>query len=431
MGTSAPAYNVSSFGKWSKTNFLLLPGGLGRILPSAYVTEVRRFPQATNLARTGGGSHIGSISPAKECNRMMSRLFAGHRALAEASNEPAAQEFHMLVVMSAGATQEDIDGVAQRIRELGFTPHVIPGATRTAIGITGNRGPEGRDALIVLPGVADVIRVTSPYKLVSRETHPEDSVFPVAQTTIGRAFTVIAGPCSVENEQMILETAEWLMARGVKLLRGGAYKPRTSPYAFQGLGEQGLHLLARAREKTGIGIVTEVMDIESLPQIEAVADVLQVGTRNMQNYPLLRRLARCSKPVLLKRGMAATLEEWLMAAEYIVSGGNRQVILCERGVRTFADQTRNTLDLSAVPVIKSLSHLPILIDPSHGTGKAQYVPAMCRAALAAGADGLLVELHPDPSHAWSDGAQSLDFVSFERMYATLRPLAAALGVELR
>ena len=336
----------------------------------------------------------------------------------------------MLVVMTTDATQQQIDAVAQRVRELGYAPHVIPGASRTAIGITGNRGPEGRDALGLMPGVADVIRVTSPYKLVSRETHPEPTSFPVAATRIGKGFTVIGGPCSVENEQMTLQTAEFLTRQGVKLMRGGAYKPRTSPYSFQGLGREGLRLLTKAREQTGIGIVTEVLDVENVERVAEVADVLQIGTRNMQNYPLLRRVSTIDKPVLLKRGMAATLEEWLMAAEYIVSGGNRNVVLCERGVRTFADHTRNTLDLSAIPVIKHLSHLPIIIDPSHGTGKAEYVPSMCLAALAAGADGLLLEVHPDPARALSDGAQSLDFDAFTKMYASLEPIAAALDVQI-
>ncbi len=336
----------------------------------------------------------------------------------------------MLVVMKVDASPAQIEAVAQRIRDLGFTPHVIPGASRTAIGITGNRGPEGREALLVLPGVADVVRVTAPYKLVSRETHPESTSFPVASTRVGIGFTLVAGPCSVENERMIMQSAEFLVQHGVRLMRGGAYKPRTSPYAFQGLGPEGLKLLAKARQQTGIGIVTEVMDAAEAPRIEEVADILQIGTRNMQNYPLLRRLSKSAKPILLKRGMAATLEEWLMAAEYLASGGNRQIILCERGVRTFADQTRNTLDLSAIPVIKRLSHLPIFIDPSHGTGKAEYVPAMCRAALAAGADGLLIEVHPDPGHALSDGQQSLDFAAFEQLCESLKPIATAIGVQI-
>ncbi len=336
----------------------------------------------------------------------------------------------MLVVMKVSATPEDIAAVATRIRELGYTPHVIPGGIRTAIGITGNRGPEGRESLLLMPGVEDVVRITVGYKLVSRETHPEPSVFPVAGTQIGAGFTIIAGPCSVENEKMLLDTARFMVSQGVKLIRAGAYKPRTSPYAFQGLGEQGLRILAKAKAETGVGIVTEVLDVESAARVEEVADLLQIGTRNMQNYALLRRLAKAAKPVLLKRGMAATVEEWLLAAEYLVSGGNRQVILCERGVRTFADHTRNTLDLSIIPVVKHLSHLPVLIDPSHGTGRSEYVPAMCRAALAAGADGLLIEVHPEPRTALSDGQQSLDFDTFSRLLASLRPLAEVLGVQL-
>ncbi len=336
----------------------------------------------------------------------------------------------MLVVMHATATPSEIDAVAARIRSLGYEPHVIPGASRTAIGITGNRGPEGRDVLLMMPGVEDVVRVTVGYKLVSRETHTEPSVFNIASTRIGGGFTLIAGPCSVENEKMIIESAHFLRGLGVSLMRAGAYKPRTSPYAFQGLGEEGLRILAKARQETGIGIVTEVLDTESAAAVEEVADVLQVGTRNMQNYALLRRLSKASKPVLLKRGMAATVEEWLLAAEYLMAGGNRQVILCERGVRTFADHTRNTLDLSIIPVVRHLSHLPVIIDPSHGTGRAEYVPSMSRAALAAGADGLIVEVHPNPREALSDGQQSLDFATFRQMCATLKPLASVLDVPI-
>ena len=336
----------------------------------------------------------------------------------------------MLVVMNATATQTQIDAVAEKIRKLGYTPHVIPGGTRTAIGITGNRGPEGRDALLMMPGVEDVVRVTVGYKLVSKETQPQPSVFPVGGTKVGGGFTIIAGPCSVEDERMVMETAQFLTQRGVKLMRAGAYKPRTSPYAFQGLGQEGLRILAKAKAETGIGIVTEVLDVENADRVEEVADVLQIGTRNMQNYSLLRRMSTASKPVLLKRGMASTAEEWLLAAEYILNGGNRQVILCERGMRTFADHTRNTLDLSIVPVVKHLSHLPVIVDPSHGTGRAEYVPAMSRAAMAAGADGLIIEVHPDPAAALSDGQQSLDFAAFEELHASLKPLAGVLGVEI-
>lgn len=337
----------------------------------------------------------------------------------------------MLVVMNVSAMQEQIAAVADRIRQLGYVPHVIPGGIRTAIGITGNRGPEGREALLMMPGVEDVVRITVGYKLVSRETQPAPTVISVAATRVGGGFTMIAGPCSVENEKMIIESAQFLTGLGVRLMRAGAYKPRTSPYAFQGLGIDGLRLLAKAKAETGIGVVTEVLDVENVPRIEEVADILQVGTRNMQNYALLRRLSQSGKPVLLKRGMAATIEEWLLAAEYIMSGGNRNVILCERGVRTFADQTRNTLDLSCIPVVKHLSHLPLIIDPSHGTGRAEYVPAMSRAALAAGADGVIVEVHPEPRFALSDGQQSLDFATFRHMLTALKPLADVLEVALQ
>src|SRR5262249_38897700 len=247
-------------------------------------------------------------------------------------------------------------------------------------------------------------------------------------TTIGpKTFTLIAGPCSVENEAMIGHTAEFLRERGVRLMRAGAFKPRTSPYAFQGLGLEGLKILDRVRQRTGIGSVTELIDTENADAVEEVADVIQIGTRNMQNFSLLRRVAKSGKPVLLKRGMSATLEEWLMAAEYVMAGGNYQVILCERGVRTFSDHSRNTLDLSVIPPVKKLSHLPILVDPSHGTGKRDYVPPMALAALAAGADGLLIEVHPDPDHAMSDGAQSLNFAAFDRLLASLKKLAEPLG----
>jgi 3-deoxy-7-phosphoheptulonate synthase len=338
----------------------------------------------------------------------------------------------MLVVMNASATAAEIAAVEAKIRALGYTPHAIPGPTRTAIGITGNKGTDGRDALRLMPGVADVIRVSAPYKLVSRETNPTPMSFEVAHTQIGPGgLTIMAGPCSVENEDMVFRTADFLMGLGVRLMRGGAYKPRTSPYSFQGLREEGLRILERARDRTGIGIVTEVIDVESCDEVEKACDLLQVGTRNMQNYALLRRLSRAGKPVMLKRGMAATLEEWLMAAEYIAAGGNRKIVLCERGVRTFSDHTRNTLDLSIVPVAKSITYLPVIADPSHGTGKAQFVPAMSRAALAAGADGLLIEMHPDPQNALSDGAQSLDFESFAGLLQSLRPLADAMGVAIR
>ena len=258
--------------------------------------------------------------------------------------------------------------------------------------------------------------------------HSADTFIRLPQTTVGPStFTVIAGPCSVENEDMILRTAEFLRSEGIHLMRAGAFKPRTSPYAFQGLGQEGLDILVKAREKTGIGVVTELMDTEKADAVEAAADMIQIGARNMQNYSLLRRVSSTTKPVLLKRGLSATLEEWLMAAEYVMAGKNYNVVLCERGVRTFSDHSRNTLDISVIPPAKATSHLPILVDPSHGTGKCQYVPAMAKAALAAGADGLLIEIHPKPDEALSDGAQSLDFGAFSQLLHSLRALGESFG----
>jgi 3-deoxy-7-phosphoheptulonate synthase len=334
----------------------------------------------------------------------------------------------MLVVMHSHASPPEIEQVLAAIRRLGLTPHPMPGPTRTAIGITGNTGAIDPRPLEVLPGVFELIRVTKPYKLASREMHAADTYVKVPQTVIGPGtFTLIAGPCSVENEPMIQQTAEFLVGHGVRLMRAGAFKPRTSPYAFQGMGREGLDILARVRQRTGIGIVTELMDTDNADAVEEAADIIQIGTRNMQNFSLLRRVGQARKPVLLKRGLSATLEEWLMAAEYVMAGGNYNVILCERGVRTFSDHSRNTLDLSVIPPAKTLSHLPILVDPSHGTGKRAYVPAMALAALAAGADGLLIEIHPEPDRALSDGAQSLDFAGFAKLLDSLRRLAEPLG----
>ncbi len=334
----------------------------------------------------------------------------------------------MLVVMHSHATPEQIEQVIGVIRSMNLTPHPLPGATRTAIGITGNVGAVDPRLLEVQPGVSELIRVTTPYKLASREMHAEDTFVRLPRTVVGPdTFTIIAGPCSVENEAMILRTAEFLREHGVRLMRAGAFKPRTSPYAFQGMGQAGLDILARVREKTGVGVVTELMDTENADAVEVAADVIQIGARNMQNFSLLKRVSKASKPVLLKRGLSATLEEWLMAAEYVMDGGNYNVILCERGVRTFSDHIRNTLDLSVIPPAKKLSHLPVLVDPSHGTGKREYVPPMALAAIAAGADGLLVEVHPDPDRALSDGAQSLDFAGFTRLLESLRRLAEPLG----
>jgi 3-deoxy-7-phosphoheptulonate synthase len=337
----------------------------------------------------------------------------------------------MLVVMQSHATPEQIEQVLEAVRRLDLTPHPMPGATRTAIGITGNISTVDPRSLEVLPGVLELIRVTKPYKLASREMHADDTIVRLKQTTIGPgSFTIIAGPCSVENEEMIFRTADFLREQGVHLLRAGAFKPRSSPYAYQGMGLEGLELLARVRERTGIGIVTELMDTDNADAVEEIADMIQIGTRNMQNFSLLRRVSRATKPVLLKRGMAATLEEWLMAAEYVMAGGNYNVVLCERGVRTFSDHSRNTLDLSVIPPVRQLSHLPILVDPSHGTGKRGFVPPMALASLAAGADGLLIEVHPDPDHALSDGAQSLEFGAFRKLLEQLRRLAEPLGKAL-
>jgi 3-deoxy-7-phosphoheptulonate synthase len=297
--------------------------------------------------------------------------------------------------------------------------------------MTGNTAAIDPELFEGLPGVVEAIRVTKPFKLASREMKPDDTVIPLPQGTIGGGtFTVIAGPCSVENEAMLLRTAEYLRERGVRFLRAGAYKPRTSPYAFQGLGRQGLRILAQARQRFGLGIVTELMDTQEAEAVAEVADIIQIGARNMQNFALLRCVGRCRKPVLLKRGLCATLEEWLMAAEYVLAEGNYQVILCERGVRTFSDHSRNTLDLSVIPPAKAWSHLPILVDPSHGTGKRAYVPPMALAALAAGADGLLLEIHPEPDKALSDGPQSLDFPAFDQLWQQLHRLAPVLNRSL-
>ena len=337
----------------------------------------------------------------------------------------------MLVVMSRNASQDEIETAVAKIESMGLKPHVIPGSIRTAIGITGNTGPIEPGILEGMPGVRDVIRVTKPYKLVSREMKKEDTRIEVGNVAIGGAsFVVIAGPCAVESESQAFQIAEKVKAAGATLFRGGAFKPRTSPYSFQGLGEEGLKILQKIREEFDLPVVTEAIDVESVGLVEQYADVIQVGARNMQNYSLLKRVGRSSRPVLLKRGMSATVEELLMSAEYILSEGNYRVILCERGVRTFADHTRNTLDLSAVPAVKELSHLPILADPSHGTGKRDKVLPMALAGMAAGADGLMIEVHIDPERALSDGPQSLYPDQFLRLMESLRRLALALDKTL-
>jgi len=333
----------------------------------------------------------------------------------------------VLVVMKAQAGSAEIARVCERIESLGFKPHIIPGEQRTAIGITGNSGPVDHAEFEDIPGVAEAIRVSKPYKLVSREMKPDNTVVFVNGVPVGGEEIVICGgPCAVESRGQILESARGVKAAGGQLLRGGAYKPRTSPYSFHGLAEEGLRYLAEAREETGLGIVTEAIDVETFELVEHYADCIQIGARNMQNFSLLRRAGRARKPILLKRGMSATLEEFLMAAEYILSEGNYNVILCERGVRTFADHTRNTLDLSVVPAAQSLSHLPIIVDPSHGTGKRDKVLPMALASIAAGASGLIVEMHPVPERALSDGYQSLDPGQFAEMADDCRALAGLL-----
>ena len=337
----------------------------------------------------------------------------------------------MLIVMEQGVSDAEIRRVIEKIEARGLRAHPIPGAQRTAIGITGNQGMLEPGEFETLPGVQAAIPVTKPYKLVSREVKEEDSVLRIGPATIGPGrFTLIAGPCAVETEAQTLRIARQVKEAGAHMLRGGAFKPRTSPYSFQGLGEEGLRILARARDETGLPVVTEALDADSLRRVEEYADVVQIGARNMQNFSLLRAAGRSKLPVFLKRGMSATLDELLMAAEYIVAEGNYQVFLCERGVRTFADHTRNTLDLSIVPAIKSLSHLPILVDPSHGTGRRDKVPALARAALAVGADGVMVEVHDDPERALSDGPQSLLPDDFRRLVDDLRAMAPLVGREI-
>ena len=334
----------------------------------------------------------------------------------------------MLVVMDSAASAEDVRRVVETIQGLGLQAHPIPGAQRTAIGITGNRGSVEPGAFENLPGVAQVIPVSAPYKLVSREAKRENTVVSVRGVPVGGpALAVVAGPCAVESDAQALETGRRVRAAGANLYRGGAFKPRTSPYSFQGLGEEGLRILGHVREETGLPIVTEVLDTETVDLVAEHADCLQVGARNMQNFSLLKRLGRIRKPVLLKRGMSATIEEMLLSAEYLLAEGNYEVILCERGVRTFADHTRNTLDLSAIPYVQRISHLPILVDPSHGTGKRQKVIPLSRAAVAVGADGLLVEVHPHPEVALSDGPQALLPEMFAELVRQIRLLAPVVG----
>jgi len=329
--------------------------------------------------------------------------------------------------MKPEATDEQIEEVLNTIRALGFKPHAMPGTTRTAIGITGNQGAIDPGHFENLVGVAEAIRVSKPYKLVGRDLKHEDTVVRVGNAEIGGTEpTIMAGPCAVESREQTMEIAEVVAACGVQVFRGGAFKPRTSPYTFQGLGEEGLKILAEVRDRFGMRIITEVLDTETADLVEEYTDILQVGARNMQNFSLLRRMGQASKPVMLKRGMAATLEELLLAAEYIMAEGNYNVILCERGVRTFADHTRNTLDLSIVPAIQNRSHLPIIVDPSHGTGKRHKVIPLARAAIAVGADGIMVEVHNHPEQALSDGPQSLLPEMFGQLVSDVRAIHKAL-----
>lgn len=337
----------------------------------------------------------------------------------------------MLVVMQSHATEEQVRAVCERIESLGLRAHPIPGSNRTAIGITGNSGAIDIGSLEAMAGVVECIPVSKPYKLVSRDAKEENTVVriptPAGDVCVGgAALVIIAGPCAVETREQTMTVAERVKAAGAHLFRGGAYKPRTSPYSFQGMGEPGLKILAEVRERFGLGIVTEAVDNESLDLVEEYADVIQIGARNMQNFSLLKRAGKASKPVLLKRGMSATLDEFLMAAEYILSEGNYRLILCERGVRTFSEHTRNTLDLSIIPAVQSRSHLPILVDPSHGTGRRSKVLPLSRAAIAVGADGLLIEVHHDPDHALSDGMQSIIPEELEQLMKEVRQIGTVV-----
>lgn len=335
----------------------------------------------------------------------------------------------MLIVMHHHAGKRQIEAVIKAVERMGFAAAPIPGSERTAIGVLGNKGYVDDGTVRDLPGVQEVIHVSKPYKLVSRDFHPKNTIVKVAGVEIGagRRRVVVAGPCAVESEEQIMSTARAVKAAGADMLRGGAFKPRTGPHTFQGLKEEGLKLLALASRETGLPFVTEVMSPDTVELVAGYADILQVGARNMQNFDLLREVGRIRKPVLLKRGMSATIEEFLAAAEYILAEGNPWVILCERGIRTFETATRNTLDLAVVPLIKELSHLPVMVDPSHATGRRGLVPPMAKAALVAGADGVLLEVHPDPEKALSDGPQSLTLQGFERLMEEMRRLMDFLG----
>ncbi len=330
----------------------------------------------------------------------------------------------MMIILKPHVDEADIELVMARVRELGLTPHVSRGKERVVIGVVGEARRVEPGVFRHLPGVDDVVPISRPYKLTSREFHSEDTLVQVGPVTFGGSdIVIIAGPCSVESRSQLLETAHAVKEAGAQMLRGGAFKPRTSPYSFQGLGEKGLEYLAEAREATGLPVVTEVLAPDQADLVAQYADMLQIGARNMQNYPLLRAVGRVGKPILLKRGMGATITEWLLAAEYILSEGNWQVVMCERGIRTFENSTRNTTDINAIPVLKRATHLPIILDPSHSTGHWEYVTPIARAAIAAGADGLIIEVHPRPEEALSDGGQSLKPERFARLVREVRAIA--------
>ncbi len=334
----------------------------------------------------------------------------------------------MVIIMEKDAREEAIEEIVKRLDEQGFAIHRSTGVEHTLLGVIGNTSTLDPRDLKIMNGVADAYRITAPYKLVSREFRHEDTIIKIKDVTIGgEEVVVMAGPCSVESKEQTMIIAEHVAKAGAKILRGGAFKPRTSPYSFQGLGEEGLKILREAADKNDMLVVTEVMDKEQIPMVCEYADILQIGARNMQNFTFMRALGKTKKPIFLKRGISATIQEWLMSAEYILSGGNSNVILCERGIRTFETYTRNTLDLSAIPVIEKLSHLPVMADPSHGTGLRNKVLPMARAAVAAGADGIMIEVHHDPDHALSDGAQSLYPEQFAELMEQIRIIAKVIG----
>jgi 3-deoxy-7-phosphoheptulonate synthase len=334
----------------------------------------------------------------------------------------------MMVILRKGHTDQELTDILKRLEEVGLSGHTIVGVERTVVGVVGQVYPGLADDLETMPGVDDIVPISKPYKLASREFKPDNTTIKVGDVVIGGGQTVVmAGPCAVESEEQLMATAQAVKAAGAHILRGGAFKPRTSPYTFRGLEEKGLQILKAAREETGLPIITEVMTVRDVELVARYADILQIGARNVQNFFLLEEVGRVGKPVLLKRGFASTVEDWLLSAEYIISQGNREVILCERGIRTFETATRNTMDLSAIPLVKRLSHLPVVSDPSHGTGKWYLVEAMAMASIAAGADGLLVEVHPNPDHALSDGAESLTFENFRRLMDRAKAVSEAMS----